>query len=437
MDPSVLGLAGIGVLLLIIFFFDVPVGFAMGIVGFVGFWMAINFKAALGMIGEETWKTFSSYGLTVIPLFILMGQICFYSGVNERMYRWANVLMGGLKGGLAMATILACAGFAAICGSNTATAATMATVALPEMKKYGYRPEFSAGVVATGATLGVMIPPSVVLIIIGLQTGQSIGILFSGAIVPGIILTLGFLLAVGVCATVVEGLAPSGKKTSFQEKLRAILGFWEVFLLFALVMGGLFFGFFTPSEAGAAGAFLALLISLIFKNISFQKLINAFDDTLRITSMIYVIILGAVIFGRFLTITRIPYNVAGVVASLSLPPWAIVALIFLIYLIGGAIMDALALLLITIPIFFPIVRSLGYDPVWFGVWITLVTTMGAITPPVGINAFIVASMDRDVNLSGVIKGVILFLPVFVGVVFLLVAFPSIVSYLPRCVFKMY
>ncbi len=437
MNLGMLGVMGIVLLAIIIFFFEIPVGFAMGIVGFVGFWMALNFKAAVGMIGEETWKIFSSYGLTVIPLFILMGQICFYSGLNERMYRWANVLMGGLRGGLAMATILACAGFAAICGSNTATAATMATVALPEMKKYGYRSDFSAGVVATGATLGVMIPPSVVLIIIGLQTGQSIGILFSGAIVPGLILTLGFLLAVGIYSSVMKEIAPAGGRTYFKDKLRALLGFWEVLLLFSMVMGGLFLGFFTPSEAGAAGAFMALLLSVVFKNISFKKLLHAFDDTLRITSMIYVIILGAVIFGRFLTITRIPYNAAQMVASLSLSRWAIMGLIFLIYLIGGAIMDALALLLITIPIFFPIVRSLGYDPVWFGVWITLVTTMGAITPPVGINAFIVASMDRDVNLSGVIKGVLLFLPVFVLVVFLLVAFPSLVLYLPVTLLKIY
>ncbi len=436
MELSFLGMIGVALLLGIIFFFQIPVGFAMGIVGFVGFWAAVSLKAALGMVGEETWKVFSSYGLTVIPLFILMGQICFYSGLNKRMYRWANVLLGEIRGGLAMATILACAGFAAICGSNTATAATMATVALPEMKKYGYDPAFSAGVVATGATLGVMIPPSVVLIIIGLQTGQSIGVLFAGAIIPGIVLTLVFLIGIAICSSIFSGLAPRGEKTSLSHKMWAVFGFWEIFLLFGLVMGGLFLGIFTPSEAGAAGAFLAILISLILGNMDIKRLFQAFDDTLRITSMIYVIILGAVIFGRFLTITRIPYDVASYVASLSLPRWGIMAFIFLIYLIGGAIMDALALLLVTIPIFFPVTRSLGYDPVWFGVWITLVTTMGAVTPPVGINAFIVASLDRDVTLAGVIRGVFLFLPLFVVVIFLLLAYPEMVLWLPRHLFRL-
>jgi tripartite ATP-independent transporter DctM subunit len=433
MDFTLLGISGIVVLLIIMFFLRIPVGFAMAIVGFLGFWTCINFNAAMGMIGEETWKVFSSYGLTVIPLFILMGQICFYSGVNKRMYKWANVLLGEIKGGLAMATILACAGFAAICGSNTATAATMATVALPEMKKYHYDPAFSAGVVATGATLGVMIPPSVVLIIIGLQTGQSIGVLFLGSIIPGLILTIGFLFGVIIICKIFPYLGPGGTPTSLKDKFKALFGFWEVFLLFGLVIGGLSSGIFTPSEAGAAGAFLALMISIFRKNLGFKELLNATYDTLKITCMIYVIILGAVIFGRFLTITRIPYDTASYVASLNLPSWIIMSFVFLIYLIGGAIMDALALLLITIPIFFPIAKSLGYDPIWFGVWITLVTTMGAVTPPVGINVFIVSALDKELNLARVIKGVTLFLPIFIIVIFLLLAFPKLVLWLPSLV----
>ncbi|GAB6162721.1 TRAP transporter large permease [Desulfothermus naphthae] len=431
MDFTSIGIAGIIVLLVTMFFLRIPVGFAMGIVGFLGFWICINFNAALGMIGEETWKVLSSYGLTVIPLFILMGQICFYSGVNKRMYRWANVILGEIKGGLAMATIIACAGFSAICGSNTATAATMATVALPEMKKYGYDPAFSAGVVATGATLGVLIPPSVVLIIIGLQTGQSIRDLFLGSVIPGLLLTFGFLLGILIICQVIPSLVPGGSPTSLKDKIKALFGFWEVFLLFALVIGGLSFGIFTPSEAGAAGTFLALMISLFRKNLGFKELFNAIYDTLKISCMIYVIILGAVIFGRFLTITRIPYDTASYVTSLNLPSWIIMGLVFLIYLIGGAIMDALALLLITIPIFFPVAKSLGYDPIWFGVWITLITTMGAVTPPVGINVFIVSAMDKELNLAKVIKGVIIFLPIFIIIIFLLLAFPKLVTWLPH------
>ncbi len=430
MDFTLLGIYGIIFLLSIMFLLPIPVGLAMGIVGFLGFWLCINFNAAIGMIGEETWKVFSSYGLTVIPLFIFMGQICFYSGVNKRMYKWANILLGEVKGGLAMATILACAGFAAICGSNTATAATMATVALPEMKKYKYDPGFSAGVVATGATLGVMIPPSVVLIIIGLQTGQSIGTLFLGSVIPGIMLTIGFLIAVYIICKIHPNLAPSTEPTPLKDKFKAILGFWEIFLLFSLVMGGLTFGIFTPSEAGAAGSSLALLISLSRKNLGIKGLSKAIYDTLKISCMIYIIILGAVIFGRFLTITRIPYDAAAYVAGLNLPSWIIMGFVFLIYLIGGAIMDALALLLITIPIFFPIAKSLGYDPVWFGVWITLVTTMGAVTPPVGINVFVVSAMDKELNIAKVIKGIVYFLPVFIVLIFLLIGFPKLATWLP-------
>lgn len=430
MELTFVGILGIFSLLFIIFFFRIPVGFAMAIVGMVGFSLCVNLNAAMGMVGEETWKVFSSYGLTVIPLFILMGQICFYSGLNEKMYKSANIILGEIKGGLALATIIACAGFSAICGSNTATAATMATVALPEMKKYSYNLGFSAGIIAIGATLGVMIPPSVVLIIIGLQTGQSIRDLFLGSIVPGIILTLFFVFATIIICTVRPEFAPPGKRYLLREKIKALLGFWEVLLLFCLVIGGLSFGIFTPSEAGAAGSFLALVISLTRGNLKVDCLKKAIYDTLKISCMIYVIILGAVIFGRFLTITRIPYNTAALVSSLDLPSWTIMSLVFLIYLIGGTIMDALALLLITIPIFFPVAKSLGYDPVWFSVWITLITTMGAVTPPVGINVFIVSAMDKELNLEKVIKGVIYFLPAFVLVVFLLLAFPNLATWLP-------
>ena len=425
------GLAGIVLLLLVIFFLRMPVGFAMAIIGFLGFWKMVNLQAALGMIGDQTWDVLSSYGLTVIPLFILMGQVCFYSGVNERMYRAAHAWLGHIRGGLAMATVLACAGFAAICGSNTATAATMSSVALPEMKKYAYSPMFSSGVVASGATLGVLIPPSVVLIIIGLQTGQSIGILFWASLGPGLLLCLSFLLAIWAACARNPGLGPGGGRTGWSRRMRSLSGAVEMLVLFALIMIGLMAGFFTPTEAGAAGAALALVLSAAGRRLSWRSLWRAFDDTLRISCMIMVIILGAVIFGRFLTVTRLPYEVSGLVASLSISPVVVMGCIFCIYLLGGAIMDALALLLITIPIFFPVAQSLGYDPVWFAVWITLVTTMGAVTPPVGINTFIVASMDQEVSLGMVYKGVAMLLPCFILCVALLLLWPDLALWLPR------
>jgi len=431
MSPMETGIAGVAGLLAAIFILRLPVGFAMGMVGFLGFWKVLNLNAALGMLGEETWKTLSSYGLTVIPLFILMGQICFYSGVNERMYRAANTWLGHIRGGLAMATILACAGFAAICGSNTATAATMSTVSLPQMNKFNYNRVFSSGVVAAGSTLGVMIPPSVVLIIIGLQTGQSIGILFWAALLPGLLLVGCFLASVWIlCARNPELGGKTAPSTTLWQKLASLPGAIEMLLLFVLVMAGLILGIFTPSEAGAAGAGLALLLSLLGGRIGLRDLGRAVDDTLRISCMIMIIILGAVIFGRFLTITRMPHEIASAVASWPVSPEVIMLGVFGIYLVGGAIMDALALLLITIPIFFPVAESLGYSPVWFGVWITLVTTMGAITPPVGINTFIVASMDEGVTLPQVFRGILPYLICFLACAVLLLAWPQLALWLP-------
>lgn len=433
MSLPLLGLLGILALVAVIFLLRIPVGFAMAAVGFVGFAIAVNPSAALGMVGAEAWKIFSDYGLTVIPLFILMGQICFHSGVNERLYRTAHTWMGSIRGGLAMATILACAGFSAICGSNTATAATMSTVALPQMKKYGYHPILSTGSVAVGATLGVVIPPSVVLILIGLQTGQSIGRLFWAGLGPGILLTFLFLLTVvGICRRYPE-FGPTGEKTSPGEKLASLSGSVEMLVLFGLVMVGLMVGFFTPSEAGAAGSALALLISLAGRNLTWKKFVMAVDDSLRISCMIMVIIYGAVVFGRFLTITRLPFETADYVGSLALPPVLIIALICVVYIIGGAVMDALALLIITIPIFFPVAEGLGYDPLWFAVLVTVLTTMGAVTPPVGVNVFIVSAMSRDVPLAQVFRGVVLFLPAFGVCLLLLMLWPDLALWLPRLV----
>ena len=430
MDPITIGIIGTVLLLVAIFLLRIPVAFAMGIIGFLGFAHVLNWNAATGMLGTELWGVFSKYGLTVIPLFILMGQICFYSGVNERLYKSAYAWMGEIRGGLSMTTILACAGFAAICGSNSATAATMSTVALPEMKKFKYNPILSAGSVAAGATLGVVIPPSVVLIIIGLQTSQSIASLFVGGMVPGILLTALFLGTVWYLCRRHPDWGPAGPKTTLAEKIRSLPGSIEMVIIFALVMGGLFLGLFTPTEAGAAGAALSLLISMISRKITWQKFWLAVNDSLKISCMIMTIVFGAVIFGRFLAITRLPFEAAGFVAALPIPPMVIILVICLIYVVGGMVMDALALLLVTIPIFFPVVTAMGYDPLWFGVLITIVTTLGAITPPVGVNLFIVASMSEDVTMTGVFRGANYFLMAYIACVALLMAFPPLVTFLP-------
>ena len=430
MEPATVGVLGTVLLLASIFILRIPVGFAMGVAGFCGFAYVLNWNAATGMLGTEVWNVFSNYGLTVIPLFILMGQICFHSGVNKRLYKAAYAWMGEVRGGLAMTTILACAGFSAICGSNSATAATMSSVALPEMKKFRYNPILSTGSVAAGATLGVIIPPSVVLIIIGLQTSQSIAGLFLGGMIPGVLLTLLFMATVWHLCRVNPDWGPAGPKTSFKDKLRSLPGSIEMIIIFALVMTGLFLGLFTPTEAGAAGAALSLLISVLSRRMTVKKFWMAVMDTLKISSMIMVIILGAVLFGRFLTITRLPFEAAEFVAALPVPAIAVILFICLIYAVGGMVMDALALLLVTIPIFFPVVEALGYDPLWFGVLITIVTTLGAITPPVGVNTFIVASMAKDVPMTDVFKGVSYFVVAYVVLVALLMAFPGLATFLP-------
>ncbi len=430
MSLAAVGIIGIVVLLLVLFILGMPVGFAMGIVGFVGFCYVVSVKAGLNMLGAVLWATFSKYGLTVIPLFIFMGQIAFYSGVNEKLYQAAYRWVGRIRGGIAMSTIGACAAFAAICGSNAATAATMTTVALPEMKKYDYNPKLSTGAIACGSTLGVVIPPSVVLIVIGLATEQSIARLFYGGIGAGVILAILLMLSVYAVCRVHPDWGPVGPKTSFLDKIKAIGGAFEMIVLFLLVMLGLLFGFFTPTEAGAAGSFFAVLISLLQGRLSWQGFLASIKDTLRISCMVIVIVAGALIFGRFLAVTRIPFDIASWVVSLPVPKTAILAIIFAIYIIGGAVMDALALLLITLPIFFPVATKLGYDPLWFGVTITVITTLGAVTPPVGATTYVVAGMAKDVPIKDVFKGTAYFLPAYLVCVMILMIFPKLVTYLP-------
>jgi tripartite ATP-independent transporter DctM subunit len=427
---TVIGIIGIILLLAILFFLGIPVGFAMGIVGFGGFCYVVSVPAGLNMISSVLWETYSKYGLTVIPLFIFMGQVAFYSGVNEKLYNAAYKWVGHIRGGIAMATIMACAAFAAICGSNAATAATMTTVALPQMDKFKYNSKLSTGAIACGSTLGVVIPPSVVLIIIGLSTGQSIAELFYGGVTVGILLAVLLVLTAYVICSIHPEWGPIGPKTGIMEKIKAVAGAIEMLILFFLVMLGLYFGIFTPTEAGAAGSFFAVVISVVQRRLSWKGFIGSITDTLRISCMVITIVAGAMIFGRFLAVTRIPFDIAAWVVNLPVSGTVIMAIIFFIYVIGGAVMDALALLLITIPIFFPVAIQLGYDPIWFGVTITVVTTLGAVTPPVVATTYVVGGMAKDVPLEDVFKGVAYFIPAYLICVAILMLFPGLVVFLP-------
>ena len=429
MSLTTIGIIGI-VILVILLFSQMPVGFVMGFLGFLGFSYVVNLEAGLSLLVRDVWDVFSSYGLTVIPLFVFMGQIAFHSGISRRLYDSAYVLLGHRRGGLAMATVGACAGFSAISGSTNATAATMATVTLPEMRRYNYDMSLATGTVAAAGSLGILIPPSVIFIVYGILTEQSIGKLFAAGILPGILLSCLFLLTIHLQVMKNPSLAPPGPKTSLKEKFRSFVGVLETLLLFAMVMGGIFFGIFTPTEAAAAGAFFTLLIAIPRGQLTWRGFVQSLADTTRISCMVMVIVTGATIFGHFMAITRVPYDLAGWVSSLPLHRSAIMGVIILVYLFGGCFMDALAMIMLTIPIFYPVAETLGFDPIWFGVVIVLITEMGVITPPVGVNVYVVYGVAKDVPLETIFKGVF---PMLLALLFcnlILLLFPQIALFLP-------
>ncbi len=429
MSLTTIGILGI-IILVILLFSKMPVGFVMAFLGFVGFSYVVNVSAGLNLLIKDVWDVFSSYSLTVIPLFVFMGQIAFHAGISRRLYDSAYVLLGHRRGGLAMATVGACAGFSAISGSTNATAATMATVTLPEMKRYKYDMSLATGTVAAAGSLGILIPPSVIFIVYGILTEQSIGELFAAGILPGILLSLLFLLTIHIRVTRNPSLAPPGPRSSLKEKLRSFTGVLETLLLFALVMGGMFFGIFTPTEAAAVGAFLTLVLAVLRGQLTWKGFTQSLADTIRISCMVMVIVTGAVIFGHFMAITRVPFELAAWVSTLPLPRFAIMMVVVLVYLFGGCFMDALAMIMLTIPIFFPVAQALGYDPIWFGVVIVLITEMGVITPPVGVNVYVVYGVAKDVPLEAIFRGVLPMLLALLICNILLLIFPQIALFLP-------
>ncbi len=420
------GLLGIA-LLFVLLATSMPVAFAMTLVGVAGFAAVVNWTAALHVLATDYYDTFSSYGLTVIPLFVFMGQVAFHTGISRKLFAAAQAWCGWLRGGLAMAAVGACTAFGAICGSGPATAATMAAVALPEMKRYKYDPGFAAGTVAAGGSLGMMIPPSIVFIVYGIMTEQSIGKLFIAGIVPGLLVAALFMATIALACRRRPALAPAATGATWRERFRALGGVGETLVLFALVMGGMFAGWFTPTEAAAIGAAGSVAIAAWSRKLTFRMLATALNETLRTSCMVLVIVAGATVFGHFLQITNVPTELAAWLAGLPLPAWGVMLLIILFYLVAGAFLDALALVMLTIPIFHPVVLNLGFDPVWFGVMIVLVTQMGVISPPVGVNVYVVSGMDRAVPLQAVFKGALPFLAALIVAALLLLAFPAIVT----------
>jgi tripartite ATP-independent transporter DctM subunit len=432
MTPTTIGLIGIAALFALIFS-RLPVGYLMAVIGIIGFGSIVSFDAALSLTARDVFSVFSSYNLTVIPLFVFMGQIAFHSGISSRLFDAAYRFVGHIPGGLAIATIGACAAFSAICGSTNATAATMGAATLPEMKRYNYKPELATGVVAAGGSLGILIPPSVVFIVYGILTEQSIGELFLAGLLPGILLSVLMVASVLIWTRLRPELGPKGQKFTLRQKIASLSGLIETLVIFVLVMGGLFKGIFTPTEAGGIGAFCTLAVALVRRNLNLKGFVQALFETTRITCMILVIVAGATIFSRFMAVTRIPFDIAGWIAALDMSPAMIMFFIIGVYFIGGCFIDALALVMLTIPIFYPVILQLGYDPIWFGVIIVLVTQIGVITPPVGVNVYVVSGVARDVPLNTIFKGVVPMLIAMIIATLLLIPFPQIALFLPGLV----
>ncbi len=417
-------------LLLVLLAGSMPVGFVMLAVGLAGFALMVAPAAALSMATAELHATFADYNLTTIPLFVLMGQVAFHTGISSGLFRAAYRWLGRLPGGLAMSTVGACTAFGAICGSGPATAATMASVALPEMRRYRYDMELATGCVAAGGSLGMLIPPSIVFIVYAILTEQSIGKLFLAGVAPGLLIALLFCAVIYVTCRRRPALGPPGPAFTWRERLAALQGVWETVLLFALVMGAMFLGFCTATEAASIGAAGALLIALAKGKLTWPVWRQCVLETLRTSCMVMTIVAGAVVFGRFMAVTQVPAAAARALTDLALPGWTVMGLILVFYLVGGCFLDALALDILTIPILYPVVQALGYDLIWFGVMIVVVTQIGVITPPVGVNAYVVSGMARDVPLEKVFKGSLPFVGALVAAAGLLTAFPRLVLFLP-------
>ncbi len=429
LSPFTLGLIDVGILILLLFS-GLHVGLAIGLTGFLGMACLSGSDAALTLLATVPYSTISSYNLSIIPLFILMGTFAFYSGLSKdlywTMYRW----LGRLRGGLAMATVGACAAFAAVSGSSPATAATMSTVALPEMKSYGYDDKLATGCVAAGGTIGILIPPSVILVIYAILTEQSVGKLFFAGFIPGVLEAVFYMITIYILCKRNPLLGPIGTRSTFTEKLSSLKSTWGVLVLFGLVMGGIYFGIFSPTEAAGIGAIGAFLFALGRRKLTWQNFTASVMDAGKMTAMIFLIIIGAMIFGYFLAATRLPFELADRVVALEVNRYIVFGIILFMYLFLGAIMSSVAMILITVPIFFPVIVALGFDPIWFGIIIVRMCEVGGITPPVGVNAYIVAGVAKDVPLQTVFRGIVPFLIADMCHIALLIAVPQLALFLP-------
>ena len=408
----------------------VPVGMAMGLVGVAGFGAMTGLKPALSLIGQTSMRTVTDYTFGVIPMFLLMGAFVSNSGMSRELFRAANTFLGHLRGGLGFATIVACAAFAAISGSSVATAATFSTVAYPEMRRFGYPQSVAAGTIAAGGTLGAMFPPSTVLVVYGIITEQDIGKLFMAGIIPGVVAVCMYIATLAVIGVVRPTLLPRGPRSTWSDRLAAIKDVWAPILLFVFVIGGLYGGLFTPTEAGGMGAGGAFIIGVARRRLPRAMILQSLLQATRTAAAVFTVLIGALLFGYFLTITGTPQHVTEFQTGLGVGPYGVLLLILLMYLVLGCLMDAMAMIILTVPIVFPVITQLGFDPIWFGVIIVMTVELGLIHPPVGMNVFVIKSVVGELRFSTIFRGVAPFIITDLLRLALLVALPILATWLP-------
>ena len=419
-------------ILLLLLFLRLPVGFSMASVGTLGFLYYTNWQGTLAMIGQIAFYTPMSAEFAVIPLFVLMGNFVARAGLADELYAAAYAWIGHKRGGLAMATIISCGGFSAVCGSSVATAATMAKVAMPPMRKFNYQDSLATGAIAAGGTLGILIPPSVVLVIYGIMTSTDIGELFMAGVIPGVLGIISYVIAIGILTHFKHNIGPPGEKLPWAEKFQALTKVWGVLLLFLIVIGGIYVGFFTPSEAAGRGACAAFFFALFRKTLKWKTFFDILSDSIQTTAMLFFILMGALIFSNCINETGMPEALLEWVKGFNAHPLAVIFAIMLVYILLGAVLDSMAMLLLTIPLFFdPVVNGLNLDPVWFGIIVVVVTEISLITPPVGMNIFVLNTVLPDVKTGTIFRGVTPFWMMDIVRLIILVLFPAITLFLPR------
>jgi tripartite ATP-independent transporter DctM subunit len=434
MSPTAAGVLGLAVLF-VLFFFRMPIGISMLLVGGIGFASLVNWPAASALLGSEPFHVTSNYALSVIPLFVLMGHFATLSGMARDFYAAAYAWIGHWRGGLAGATIAACSGFSALSGSSVATAATIGQVALPEMRRYRYNNRLATGAVAAGGTLGILIPPSAGMVVYAILTEQSIGRLFLAGVLPGLLLTAMFLLTILIVCTMFPSYGPPGERLRRAERLRATLRALPMFAIVLLTIGGIYVGLFTPSEAAAVGAFLAMLLAAVRGALTVRAFFGALLETVRTSGLIFLILIGATLFSQFIAVTQIPANLTEFLTGLNLPKVVVLGIILATYIVLGMFMEGFAMMVLTLPVVFPIITALGYDPIWFGVVMVIVLEMGLISPPVGVNVFVVKGVAGDVPMNEIFAGILPFWAAMIVTIAVLVLLPEIALMLPNSMIR--